>query len=201
MNKKKLTGLLAIAAAGLMMVGSLAYFTDTATENATAKAGTLDLVWTEGNDALWTEGIANFNPGDTMDLSYTIENTGNKSMDVQQTLTVTSSVAMTDSAEEYALTIEDEAGAVVITPSFDAEHKVATYVIPEIILDGTGANAEVETGSKGISENYTVTLKFADAAQNAFQDSDVTVQYDAKALQHKNTQGIADWGTISFETK
>ena len=109
-NKKKLFGVLAIVCL-LSVAGISAYFTDQEAHDAKAVAGNINLTWEDAatnlsgaqEDVVWEDqfdedGI--MNPGDSYDFSYTVANTGNKSIDVKQQLVLTSTVALTDSAEE-----------------------------------------------------------------------------------------------------
>lgn len=216
--KKRMTKILAAGMALCLLVGTFAFFTDRETHNAGATAGNIDLVFTDVSDAaahkeatqqntdslVWTDNkITNdvqpiMNPGDKFDMGYKLTNTGNKSIDVHQQLTLTSSVELTADAEEYTL----KCGNVTITPSVSADKKSITYAIPDIILNGT-----IETEEDGVAQtagqDYDLYLDFALAAANKFMDSTVSVQLDIMAKQHRNTTAtdFVDFGTYttSFE--
>lgn len=209
-NKKKAlaAGALAVSCA---LAGTVAYFTDRVETSATAKAGTVDLAL----DANWTD-VANFNPGDKADLDYQISNDGNKSVDVRERLVVTSSVALDTAAQaEFeiykAIDVEqDAAGAYV--PKADAkpvtdgakrivagDSRSITYVLPEYTLNGSGANAETESGVTDTNHSADYVLVFKGASSNAFQDADVEVSLLAEAKQHRNTNSDT-WATVSSES-
>ena len=216
--KKRMTKILAAGMALALMVGTFAFFTDRETHNAGATAGNIDLVFTDVSDAtahkeatqentdslVWTDNkITNdaqpiMNPGDKFDMGYKLTNTGNKSIDVRQQLTLTSSVELTADAEEYTL----KCGNVTITPTVSADKKSITYAIPDIILNGT-----IETEDDGVAQaegqDYDLYLDFALAAANKFMNSTVSVQLDIMAKQHRNTTAadFVDFGsyTTAFE--
>ena len=109
----KISGLLALAMVFVLLVGSLAYFTDRISKDAsfsTIGSGVvidpdpdpdnpdpdpdpnkLSTKWANAN----AEALANFNPGDKVDLSYKLANTGELAVDVRETFVITSSKALT----------------------------------------------------------------------------------------------------------
>lgn len=207
-NKKKLSALLAGGTACLLLAGSFAYFTDQEYTSASATAGNIDLTWKNATtnlsgaqeDANWggdfdDDGV--MNPGDSFDFSYTLANEGSKSIDVKQTIVLTSSEALTDSAEEYKLTITGGNDAVAVTPNVSSDKKTLTYDLTDIILDG---RIETEAGSKTTTTDYTVKLDFDEGAKNRFMDSDVILVYKAYAKQHRNTQDVGWTEVASYES-
>lgn len=101
-NKKKITGAVALAAAGVMALGGVSMlFTDRADVSGETTAGKLAVKvtgtnLTDGdfsaqlkNNDFATKGIDNLNPGDAVQISYSIENAENKAMRANDTLTVT----------------------------------------------------------------------------------------------------------------
>lgn len=211
--KKRITKILAGAMALCLMVGTFAFFTDRETHDAGATAGNINLVFTDVSDAaahkaagqtntdsqVWTDSKITkdgdiMNPGDKFDMGYKLTNTGNKSIDVRQQLTLTSSVEMTADAEEYTL----KCGNVTITPTVSDDKTSITYAIPDIILNGT-----IETEEDGVAQtagqDYDLYLDFAIAAANKFMNSTVSVQLDIMAKQHRNTTA-ADFVTFAQYT-
>lgn len=215
--KKRMTKILAAGMALCLLVGTFAFFTDRETHNAGATAGNIDLVFTDVSDAtahkeatqqntdsqVCTDNkITNddqpiMNPGDKFDMGYKLTNTGNKSIDVRQQLTLTSSVELTADAEEYTL----KCGNVTITP-LSPPTKSITYAIPDIILNGT-TETEEDGVAQTAGQDYDLYLDFALAAANKFMNSTVSVQLDIMAKQHRNTTAtdFVDFGTYktSFE--
>lgn len=208
MKKAVVAGSLAAAIAA---AGTIAYFTDRVDTSAQATAGTVDIAL----DANWSD-VANFNPGDKVDIGYTIQNDGNKSVDIRERIVVKSSVAM-DTADQAefevykAADVEQDAygayipkdGAEPVTTG--AERSVSddqtqiTYEIAEYVLNGTGENAETEDGIS-VSENESdYVLVFKAGAANAFQGANASVDLVAEAKQHRNT-GEDTWAEISTES-
>lgn len=216
--KKRLSKIFAGAMALCLLVGTFAFFTDRETHNAGATAGNIDLVFTDvsskdahkeatqlnTDDLVWTDNkITNdaepiMNPGDKFDMGYKLTNTGSKSIDVRQQLTLTSSVELTADAEEYTL----KCGNVTITPNVSPDKKSITYAFADTILNGT-----IETEEDGVDQaagqDYDLYLDFAKAAANKFMGSTVSVKLDIMAKQHRNTTAadFVDFGTYetSFE--
>ena len=199
--KKRLTIVMAVVCCMALMVGTMAFFTDRADANTEATAGNINLVFTDLSaasehkvtgqtntvDKVWTD--ANplcgdiMNPGDNFDMGYKVANTGSKSIDVKQQIVLTSSVALTDSAEEYKIVIAGQD----ITPVKSNENKTLTYELAQIVLSGS-----VEEDGTSTEQEYDVYLAFDRLAKNKFMDSTVTVELDIQAKQHRNTT-TGDW--------
>lgn len=202
--KKKFIKIASVVCALCLLVGSFAFFTDRVDKDATATAGNIDLVFTDlsafaehkvdsqtngyTDGKVWEDGkiVADgdiMNPGDNFDMGYKLENTGNKSIDVKQQITLTSSVALTDDAEEYQIVIAGQ----TITPVKSDDDTTLTYELEEIVLNGT-----IEEDGNAAEQEYDVYLAFDRLAKNKFMDSTVTVELDVQAKQHRNTTD-ADW--------
>lgn len=212
-SKKNLKKALAVGAlaGAVTLTGVMAYFTDRVDTSVQGTAGTVDLTL----DANWTD-IANLNPGDKVDMSYTIQNDGNKSVDVRERIVVKSSVAM-DTANQAEFEIyaasdveQDTNGAYVpktgATPiATDADRVVSTddtsitYQLSEYTLNGTGVGAETEPGITETSKDSSYVLVFDREAKNAFQGASVNVELVAEAKQHRNT-GSDTWDVVSTDS-
>lgn len=100
-NKKKITGAVALAAAGVMALGGVSMlFTDHADISGETTAGKLAVNVTGTNltdgdfteqllNTAFEENVQNLNPGDVRTISYSINNAENKAMRANDTLTVT----------------------------------------------------------------------------------------------------------------
>lgn len=100
-NKKKITGAVALAAAGVMALGGVSMlFTDRADVSGETTAGKLAVKVTGTNltdgdftkqleNTEFVDAVQNLNPGDVRTISYSIENAENKAMRANDTLTVT----------------------------------------------------------------------------------------------------------------
>lgn len=207
-NRKRMSAVMGIAAAAVLTVGSLAYFTDRATGQATATSGTLGLELTETWDSLNAVALV---PGDKVDFDYTLSNTGNKAMDVKEQIVITSPVQMSGEQAEFELYAandveQDAAGAwqpkgdakPVATRSLSPDGKKVTYDIAEFQLQGTGNNAQTDVGTAA-SKTGDYVIVFKAASSNAFQGQTITVDYLAQAKQHDNTNADT-WTTVQSET-
>lgn len=212
----KLTGLLALAMMLVLLVGSLAYFTDRIGKDAsfsTISNGVvidpdpddpdpedpekkLSIKWANVN----AQALANFNPGDKVDLSYKLANTGELAVDVRETFVITSSKAMKDGAPQFRLFsnfTSDAAGAnvggnvVVTEKKIDATHYM--YTIATYSLNGSD---ETISGVSATSVDKAYYVVFDKTAGNDFQGTTCTIDYLVEAKQHSDG-GDADWVTAA----
>ena len=131
-NKKKITGAVALAAAGVMALGGVSMlFTDRADVSGKTTAGKLAIgitadKMTEAGDfsaqLLNTafdkvNSIDNFNPGDERTVAYTINNAENKAVRANDTLTVT--VTPNEAVTKDQETTVDEMFKALKAGSFD----------------------------------------------------------------------------------
>lgn len=213
-NKKRLIKISACVCALTLIVGSFAFFTDRTEQSATATAGNINLAFTDTSlkaeslgddvqaiDSVWDNsslvapgGV--LNPGDTIDMDYKIANTGSKSIDVRQRITLTSDKALSEGdAAEYKIVVGGQEITPVITT--DENGTTAVYYLENIILNGS---VETEDGIDVTEQEYEVAMAFAKAAMNKFMDSNVTVTLEAQAKQHRNTSDVdfgTDWTTLA----
>ena len=217
MRKKKLFTVVGAVCAVSVLVGSFAFFTDRTTQDTSAVAGDINLVWDDvsvntysaaagdgvignneysqnevwDNKSLVTEGGI-INPGDAFDMSYKLSNTGSKSIDVRQRLVLTSSEELTADAEEYHLTITGGNDTATVTGELQDDKKTIIYDLKDIILNGsketTEENAVAGNNVQADNATYTVKFDFEKEALNAFMDSEVEVNLYATAKQHRNTE-------------
>lgn len=207
----KLTGLLALAMMLVLLVGSLAYFTDRISKDASFSTISNGVVIDPDPDvpgkdlsAKWAnanaEALANFNPGDKVDLSYKLANTGELAVDVRETFVITSSKAMKDGAPQFRLfsnVTSDAAGAnvggnvVVTEKKIDATHYM--YTIATYSLNGSD---ETISGVSATSVDKAYYVVFDKTAGNDFQGTTCTIDYLVEAKQHSDG-GDADWVTAA----
>lgn len=154
-NKKKITGAVALAAAGVMALGGVSMlFTDRADVSGKATAGKLAVEVTgtglaDGdfsaqlkNNDFATTGIDNLNPGDAVQISYSITNAANKAVRANDTLTVTvkpNEAMMNDQTK----TIDDLSG--------EFADKSAIH----LVTGARGGTKPVFTASDGTTTNVT----------------------------------------------
>lgn len=212
-NRKRTSAAMGVAAAALLTVGSLAFFTDRQQGTFQATAGTLGLELTQNWAADNTNVAGALIPGKKLELDYTLANTGNKSMDVKEQIVITSPVAMSGAQAEFELyaandVVQDSTTGAwkpkakaqpVATRSLSSDGLKVTYEIPEFILNGTGENAETEDSVTATSKTGDYVIVFRDTAANAFQGQTISIDYLAQAKQHRNT-GSDTWTTVATDT-
>ena len=87
----------------LLISGSMAYFSDRAHVVEQATAGTVQMAIDDsGINLLNADGLDILNPGDIRDVNFTIKNNGNKSVDAEIIVTLTSTVPMHEELGGYA---------------------------------------------------------------------------------------------------
>lgn len=212
----KISGLLALALVFALLVGSLAYFTDRVADDATFSTASVSITPDPDDPipdpdhpenkltAKWlavnAEALSNFNPGDKVDLSYKLANTGELAVDVRETFVITSSKAMKDGAPQFRLfsnVTSDAAdanvgGNVIVTEKkIDATHYM--YTITAYSLNGSD---ETVSGVTATSVDKAYYLVFDKTADNTFQGATCTIDYLVEAKQHSDG-GDADWVTAA----
>ena len=225
-KKRIATGLVAVAM--VSAVGSFALFTDRAQSHAEMTAGTLDLTltqsWVTDNAAVADE----YGPGDILNLDYTLENTGSLSTDIRERFVITGDKAIDGSFDIYAASDVKQdaathlwapnAGATPIavrsvdTYTADKNHDgtmetyyTISYEVPELTVDGseeTGDATASTTGStiSGAKKTGDYVLLFNKDAENSVQGTNLTVEYIAQGLQHRNT-GDNTWADAKVITE
>ena len=187
-TKKALTNVLSLAIIGTMLVGAFSYFTDYQAKTLSAKAGNLKLEMTAATEDL-TNGLTILNPGDSNELTFTANNTGEKSMDVKAVITVTADQAMNTADPQYKVTSNGSA----LSGSLSGDGKTMTYTIDDVILSGS---VEEETDAS-TSHQYQYAFEMDADADNTWQDSNVSVSIELYAKQHRNTSELGtDWTAI-----
>lgn len=88
-KSKRISAICLVFIVILGLVGSMAYFSDYATTNASGTAGTVAIELDSEIDWLNENGMDILNPGDNRCSRFTIYNVGNKAVDVRTTITLT----------------------------------------------------------------------------------------------------------------
>lgn len=158
-NKKKVTGAVALAAAGIMALGGVSMlFTDHADVSGKATAGKLAVKvtgtnLTDGdfskqlqNNDFATKGIDNLNPGDAVKISYSIENAENKAMRANDTLTVTVT-------PDEAMTADQKTDVAKMFEAGSAIH---------LVEGAKGVDTTVITNTDPDAADYKTTVSFPD---------------------------------------
>lgn len=178
-NKKKITGAVALAAAGVMALGGVSMlFTDHADVSGKTTAGKLAVEVTGTNltdgdftkqleNTEFVDAVQNLNPGDVRTISYSINNAENKAMRANDTLTVTvtpNEAVMTDQETTVSKMFEAlKAG------SFDGSSAI------HLVEGKKGVNGEVTTNTDPAAADYKTTVEFPDTGltmQDAYLSED-----------------------------
>lgn len=167
-NKKKITGAVALAAAGVMALGGVSMlFTDHADVSGETTAGklaigiTADKMTPEGDfsdqllNTAFEEDVQNFNPGDFREIAYSIDNDQNKAVRTNDTITVkvTPNTAMMADSHKTVDDLSDEFG-----PEGGAIHLVqGTAAGADVVLtapNGTTSNVSFAKGGLALKDKY-----------------------------------------------
>lgn len=193
-NKKRIITLGAAAVAtAAVLGGTFAYFTGYDSKDLTAKAGTLTVELTDATEDL-TDGLTVINPGDSNPLTFTVSNTGEKSMDVKAVMKVTAPQAFTESAHEFKIT--DDTGA-ELTGVLSDDKQTITYTVTDLTLAGSIENDGTLDGTTDTSHKFDYEFAMDSGAKNAWQDVTGTVKIEVYAKQHRNTSSLGDdWVSV-----
>lgn len=231
-KKKKLLGGLSLGLAAALAIGSsLAYFTDREVVTAKGTAGGVGIHVDNHIDLSTdqTDPRNILNPGDKKDISYTVYEDENKSVDIRETLDVwTLGQAMTtdkngqaefdiynvDDVEEKTDTDGNSLGwgpkkkadgtfAQPLQTRKMSDDGKKIYYYPEVYsLNGNSADGEAEQDIDGAtnSKERHFALIFRRDSSNKFQGQTVAMHVLVEAKQHRNTQGDGKWEEIANET-
>lgn len=188
----RLTSVMAIVTVMALLIGSLAFFTDRVAAKATVTTmpTAVDIVPVDPDDPtveiddlseFWAEGnatvLANYNPADYFDLSYTLKNKGSMPVTVRETIVITSNQAMADGTPEFVLCSETAAGTY---GGYKAVGNLATKVSATQYKYVKVSDAPIAAGAT-VDKDYFVV--FSENADNDFQGKTCTVNYLVEALQ------------------
>ena len=193
-NKKRIITLGAAAVTTIAVLGgTFAYFTGYDSKDLTAKAGTLTVELTDATEDL-TNGLTVINPGDANPLTFTVSNTGEKSMDVKAVMKVSAPQAFTESAHEFKIT--DDKGT-ELTGVLSDDKQSITYTVTDLTLAGSVENDSTLDGTTDTSNMFDYKFAMDSGAKNAWQDVTGTVKIEVYAKQHRNTSSLgSDWVSI-----
>lgn len=232
-NVSRLNRLLAATLALVLLVGTLAYFTDRVEQQATISVVDNAILvdpnpidpddptnpdptipgFTEPtpdvSDDLYNwwihhnaTALLNYNPGDKMDLSYSLTNEGSLAVDVRETFIITTDDDLTltpygtDTVPEFALVGSD--GKAIpganVTRVNAYQYK---YVLPTYTL--SSANEAVAGAPVTAFNHYYIA--FAGASSNAFQGASCRVDSIVEVKQYSLDAAEADdWITAANTT-
>lgn len=170
MSKKVLVPLATLAAAGAVAVGSGATFTSESNNTISAvTAGTLQQTNSKDGGAIFD--LSNLKPGDTLNGSLTLKNTG--SLPAAFSLTETSS-ANGFTGSNLTLTITNTTtGSSVYNGTFGG------------LVDG--AKTDIGVVEPGVANNFTFTVKLASTTPNDDQGKTASAAYKWDSVQLSGT--------------
>ena len=226
-DMKKKSKLICAGVAGLMavaIVGSmgLAFFSDTGETKASANAGSVTIDVTD----LEIVNSGNVNPGDEdpdvpdgsregtpHDFTFSVTNTGNKSVVTRNIITLSVSknntvldanvLALYEDKKELSQKYVLIEGSEEYIPSANytgGKIIAVRYVVNGASLNGTGDAAEVESGITSNSQDYKYALSLALETTNEYQLADIKADIEVQAMQYRNTQD-STWDTVFTDTK
>ena len=194
MNKKRMAtlGLAAVATVGVLG-GTLAYFTDYDSKDLTVKPGTLQMEIADATTDL-TNGLTIINPGDSNPLNFTVNNTGEKSMDIKAVMTVKAPQAFNEDDHEFKITTPE---GQELNGELSKDKQTITYTIDDVALAGSIEKDESLDGSTKTSHKYDYKFAMDEDAKNSWQNATSDVKIEVFAKQHRNTSGLgSDWANI-----
>jgi hypothetical protein len=232
-NKKIVAiGGVSLAAVAALAAGSFAFFTDSTDKKTSGVAGSVDIDATD----LSLSNAENINPGDEdetksadarvgtdHDLTFTVSNTGNKSIMTRNVITL--SVANGDTVLDpsvYSLKSDDDTELVTKYYSADgvtfSEDKPDTvkyvrYVTTQVALNGVGEGSDnesndavsidtdaVKTNDDINAVDYDYILKLAkETPDGDYELSTLNIEVEVQAMQYRNTTD-AEWETLFADT-
>ena len=219
-RKYKITAML--LAFILIFSATLALFADRASTEAEGTAGSVQLSDINLSGKLLDENGKNIlNPGDMRDLSFTVTNEGNMSVDVRETIILQAFndegaqiLFSNDGQSEFELyhrsdveanqygSYSPKSGATPLTRKVLAGNKI-TYSPVRYILNGNESQnpREIEPGINSSSRTNDYVLVYKGETSNDWQGSELYVSVLVEAIQHRNTQSADEkWNLISRKT-
>jgi predicted ribosomally synthesized peptide with SipW-like signal peptide len=184
------------AAASVAGLGTFASFTSTTSAAHTISSGTVTIALgaTGASTNRLTVNATNIAPGDTMQRSVDLINSGTIDL-ASITLTTTaspSSVLDTDATNGLQMTIDHcsaawtEAGS---SPAFTytCSGTTSTVLASRAIIGSNMALSNLTATTNGVTDHLRVTLSLPSAADNTFQNKTSTVTYAFNATQRAAT--------------
>ncbi|GHU08164.1 hypothetical protein FACS189431_3920 [Alphaproteobacteria bacterium] len=204
-NRKLVAALVLIFAAVAITTGVVfAFFSDIITGTGTVTAGTLDITGSftlkhynaagtelaagaTGSPGLTATAVPNFNPGDFIVIEGSATNTGNKSAHIRGSFTLTGAL-ITNTGNDKVKVVAGSTtktaaaclAATALTPSSGT-----TYDLTAGIINGTGTNAETETGAVSPYVG-SIMICLPTAATNEAQGDTLSIAAKIQAMQFRN---------------
>ena len=239
MKNKKILSIVSIFCAFIIIIGgALAFFSDSAILNENINVGTFDIDVTGG--LFHSNGLNNLNPGDNdpaipnqsrpgtdHELSFNIENLGNKSAITRTVIEISGikndgtplteeelmNIIISEKANVTEMTTQGTIANTDINKQTEVNKLTATgfsynklvYIvggnrIPQDVLNGIGDNAEIETGitKSNLIKTFDIGLDM-NSDSETYAGSTITIKIRFEAMQYRNTMD-STWTNIFEQT-
>ena len=197
-QRRKLLVSLAVisAAASVAGLGTFATFTSSTSASQSVSSGTVTIALgaTGASTNRLTVGASNIAPGDTIQRSVDLINSG--SIDLSGiTLTTnatTSSLLDTDATNGLQMVIDRcsnawTEGGTAPAYTYTCSGATSTVLASRAIIGTNLALSNLSALTNGVTDHLRVTLSFPSAAPNSFQNQSSTVQYTFTGTQRAGT--------------
>ena len=184
------------AAASIAGLGTFATFTSTTSASQSVTSGTVTIALgsTGASTNRLTVNATGIVPGDTMQRSFDLANSGNQNL-ASVTLTTTataSSLLDTDATNGLQMVIDrcsvawTESGT---SPAFtySCSGTTSTVLASRAVIGSSIALSNLTTTTAGNTDHLHLTLTFPSAAGNTFQGLSSTIQYSFTGTQRNGT--------------
>jgi spore coat-associated protein N len=197
-QRRKLLVSLAVisAAASIAGLGTFATFTSSTSASQSVSSGTVTIALgaTGASTNRLTVGASNIAPGDTIQRSVDLIDSG--SIDLASiTLTTnatTSSLLDTDATNGLQMVIDRcsnawTEGGVAPAYTYTCSGATSTVLASRAIVGTNLALSNLSALTNGVTDHLRVTLSFPSAAPNSFQNQSSTIQYTFTGTQRAGT--------------
>jgi spore coat-associated protein N len=197
-QRRKLLVSLAVisAAASIAGLGTFATFTSSTSASQTVSSGTVTIALgaTGASTNRLTVGASNIAPGDTIQRSVDLIDSG--SIDLASiTLTTnatTSSLLDTDATNGLQMVIDRcsnawTEGGTAPAYTYTCSGSTSTVLASRAIVGTNLALSNLTALTNGVTDHLRVTLTFPSAAPNSFQNQSSTIQYTFTGTQRAGT--------------
>jgi predicted ribosomally synthesized peptide with SipW-like signal peptide len=197
-QRRKLLVSLAIvaAAAGIAGLGTFATFTSSTSASQSVSSGTVTIALGATGAATnrLTVGASNIAPGDTIQRSVDLINSG--SIDLSgitlTTSATTSSLLDTDATNGLQMVIDRcsnawTEGGVAPAYTYTCSGTTSTVLAGRAVVGSNLALSNLTALTNGVTDHLRVTLSFPSAAPNTFQNQSSTLQYTFTGTQRAGT--------------
>jgi spore coat-associated protein N len=197
-QRRKLLVSLAIvaAAASIAGLGTFATFTSStsASQNVSSGTVTIALGATGASTNRLTVGASNIAPGDTIQRSVDLINSG--SIDLSGITLTTSATASslldTDATDGLQMVIDRcsnawTEGGVAPAYTYTCSGATSTVLASRAVVGSNLTLSNLTALTNGVTDHLRVTLTFPSAAPNSFQNQSSTIQYTFTGTQRAGT--------------